>query len=315
MKNIIGKLGAFLKSATKDKRFYIVAVFLCVSLAAAIISVQFPISAVPYGYSGDYPKTFKGINTVKYTKPLVQYESTDWKDYKSPANNLYIYRVWHSWHWGDSGISKTEATGDNAVKIMYELSKLKPTGETAEAITDTSGENLYDTYFLQTIDSYYRIPNDNTKIIIKVDDYYGAGEVYTLPEETLALIREVYSGRGKKDIFAGKFENGVMSITKNYDGKTIDSLIMTDFVVETKEKHGYEHYAVFTFTAAKSGKYGISGSIVYSEDLFSIYEGVAFEAKKGRPVTVKVPFSTTQKSYSITFICGDVTYRITVHNH
>ncbi len=315
MKNILGKLGEFLKSAVKDKRFYIVAVFLCASLAAAIVSVQFPISAVPYGYSGDYPKTFTGTNTVKYTEPLAQYKNTDWKDYKAPANNLYIYQVWHSWHWGDSGITKTEAKGDNAVKIMYELSKLKPTGETAEAITDTSGENLDDTFFLQTIDSYYRIPNDNTKIIIKVDDYYGAGEVYTLPEETLALIREVYNGRGKTDVFAGQFENGVMTITKNYDGKTNNSLIMTDFVVESNEKYGYNYYAIFTFTAAKSGSYGIGGMISYSEDNFGGFDDVNFEAKKGQPITVKVPFSSRRNFYNISFSCGDVTYHIYVHNH
>ncbi len=314
MKTVFKKLLQIFKDTVINRTTLIRILFLAIALILTVASIKLEISPSIAGYSGDTAKTLYAEHcTIRYTNPSPQYKSTKWKNYKQPSNNLFIYHAWYSFHWKDSGISQTEVKGDNAQKILYELSRLKPTGKNESAITDKSGKSLYDTFWLQTADAYYRISGDNRDIIIKVDDYYGAGKAYKLPSDIFALIQEVYNGYGPTDKFSGEFNGQVATVTKTYDGESENALIITDFESVKNQNHGYNYCVTFTFTPSDSGKYSISGMIRYSEDQFADYKAVTFTAQKGKPVTVKVPFSSRQSSFDVSFKCKGVNYVIYVH--
>lgn len=314
-----GRIIAFLKGSVKQPRYILLYAFLCLSVAATYLSFTLNTSVVPRGYSGNKPITFEGNGTVIYTEKSHQYSSNEWKAFKSDEKTAYLFGAWHIHHWNESGVNQKAINGTNAQKLLYELSTLKPTGESVSAVSDISGCKTTGTKWIQTKSKYFRIPNDREGVIYLMDkygDYYGSGTVYVMTEDLKALVSELYNGNGENDTFSGDLEGEVLTVNMTYDGTNKNSLIFTDVMRNKTEEGKYSGgYVECIFTPSESGEYSLYYEMNYSVDNLGPRDYINFKAKAGQPVKIEIPLSNEKHSYNMWVKIDGISYYIYVHNH
>lgn len=313
------RITAFLKNSVKRPRYILLYVFLCLSAAATCLSFTLNTSTVPRGYSGNKPKTFEGNGRVIYTEKSYQYTSNKWKTFESDEKTAVIFGAWYEYHWGDAGVNTRKLNGNQAQKLLYELSTLKPTGETAEAISNISAMALNGTKWIQTKSKYFRIPNDREGVIYLMDkygDYYGSGTVYVMTEDLKALVSELYNGRGENDTFSGDLEGEVLTVNMTYDGTNKNSLIFTDVMRNKTEEGKYSGgYVECIFTPSESGEYSLYYEMNYSVDNLGPRDYINFKTKAGQPVKIEIPLNNEKYYYNMWVKIDGISYYIYVHNH
>ena len=307
-----------MKQFFKLSRLIPLCLFLCVSLIVTDAPHFISFNTVPPVYSGDTPKVFKGASSVIYGEKGPQYASNEWKSFSTKEDTVYLYYAYYSYSpFGDdyADVKTKTIEKNNAKKLLYELSKLEPTGDTAPATPNNSARMLSRTKWIQTADKYYRIPNNQEGVIYLLNeygDYNGEGTVLNMSDDLKLLITELYNGYGEADIFNGTLtRDNTLTVNKTFDGANENSLIVTD-IVQGENSNGYYPDTNITFklrfVAAKSGTYKLSYSAYNSGCVRGPSGSNEFEAKKGKPV--ELSFRIKKDHGNINFSCGGTNYSI-----